>query len=111
MVCPSIRIDSKMQKPSRRAAQARTSISLHPMNLRRLTIALVLVLCIAAPARDHGSAMPAADLINEVVANELTDRVQQRKWMYVIDKREGKQDGHGRAGGDERRPALSCTCN
>jgi hypothetical protein len=26
-----------------------------------------------------------------VVANELTDRVQQRKWMSVIDKREGKQ--------------------
>lgn len=71
--------------------QARTSISLHPMNVRRLAIALVLVLCIAAPARDHGSPMPAADLINEVVANELTDRLQERKWMYVIDKREGKQ--------------------
>lgn len=61
------------------------------MNLRRLTIALVLVVCIAAPARDHNSPLPAAQLINEVVANELTDRVQQRKWMYVIGKREGKQ--------------------
>jgi hypothetical protein len=29
--------------------------------------------------------------MNEVVANELTDRVQQRKWMYLIDKRDGKQ--------------------
>jgi len=29
--------------------------------------------------------------MNEVVANELTDRVLQRKWMYVIDKREGTQ--------------------
>lgn len=29
--------------------------------------------------------------MHEVVANELTDRVPQRKWMYVIDKREGKQ--------------------
>jgi len=66
-------------------------ILLNPMNLRRLTIALVLVICIAAPARDQGSPPPAAELINEVVANELTDRVQQRKWMYLIDKREGKQ--------------------
>jgi hypothetical protein len=71
--------------------QPRTSISLNPMNVRRLAIALVLVVCIAAPARDHGSPMPAAELINEVVANELTDRLQERKWMYVIDKREGKQ--------------------
>jgi hypothetical protein len=66
-------------------------ILLNPTNLRRLTIALVLVVCIAAPARDQSSAPPAAELINEVVANELTDRVQQRKWMYVIDKREGKR--------------------
>ncbi len=65
----------------------------NPMNLHRLTItiALVLVVCIAAPARDQSSLPPAAQLINEVVANELADRVQQRKWMYVIDKREGKQ--------------------
>ena len=66
-------------------------ILLNPMNLRRLTIALVLVICIAAPARDQSSPPPAAELINEVVANELADRVQQRKWMYLIDKREGKQ--------------------
>jgi hypothetical protein len=51
---------------------------------------LVLVVCIAAPARDQSYPLPA-ELINEVVANELTDRVQQRKWMYVIDKREGSQ--------------------
>jgi hypothetical protein len=37
------------------------------------------------------SRRPAAGLINEMVANELTDRAQQRKWMYLIDKREGKQ--------------------
>jgi hypothetical protein len=61
----------------------------NPVNSRRLTIALVLVVCIAAPARDQ--LLPAAGLINEVVANELTDRVQQRKWMYLINKREGKQ--------------------
>ena len=64
---------------------------LNLMNLRRLTIALVLVVCIGAPVRDQGSAVPAAELINEVIANELADRVQQRKWMYVIAKREGNK--------------------
>ena len=62
-----------------------------PMNLRQLTIALLLVVCIAAPARDQSPPRPAAELINEVVTNELTDRVLQRKWMYLVDKREGKQ--------------------
>jgi hypothetical protein len=61
------------------------------MNLRRLTIAFVLVLCIAAPARDQSSPQTAAALIHEVVVNELTDRAQERKWMYVVDKRQGKQ--------------------
>jgi hypothetical protein len=62
-----------------------------PDELRRLTIALVLVVCIAAPARDRNFPLPAAELLNQMVANELTDRMQQRNWMYVIDKREGKQ--------------------
>jgi len=61
------------------------------MNLRQLTIALLLVVCIAAPARDQSPPRPAAELINEVVTNELTDRVLRRKWMYLVDKREGKQ--------------------
>jgi hypothetical protein len=43
------------------------------------------------PREDRSSPLPATVLINEVVANELTDRVQQRKWMYLIDKRERKQ--------------------
>jgi hypothetical protein len=60
------------------------------MNLRRLTTALVLVLC-AAAARTQSSPLPAAELIHDVVANELADRLQQRKWMCLIDKREGKQ--------------------
>ena len=60
---------------------------LYPTNLRRLTIALVLIVCIAAAARDQSFPSPAAGLINEVVVNELTDRAQQRKWMYLIDKR------------------------
>jgi len=66
-------------------------ILLNPANLRGLTIALMLVVCIAAGARDQSFPSPAAGLINEVVGNELTDRAQQRKWMYLIDKREGKQ--------------------
>src|ERR1035441_557802 len=60
------------------------------MNSRRLPIALLLV-CIAAPAQDHSLPPPASELINEVVTNELTDRVQARKWMYAIDKQVGKQ--------------------
>jgi len=60
-------------------------------NLRVLTIALVSVVCIAAGARNQSLPSPAAGLINEVVANELTDRAQQRKWIYLIDKREGKR--------------------
>ncbi len=61
------------------------------MNLRRFTIALVLVVCMGVSARDQSVSLPAAELMNQVVANELTDRAQQRKWMYLIDKREGKQ--------------------
>src|SRR5271157_278734 len=60
------------------------------MNLRRLIIAAVLV-STAALAQDHSSAAPAGELINAVIANELRDRVQQRKWMYTIEKREGNQ--------------------
>lgn len=63
---------------------------LDPMNLRHLPIALTLVVCVAASARDQSSLLSAGELINEVVANELTDRAQQRKWMYLINKREGK---------------------
>jgi hypothetical protein len=81
-----------MQEPSgRRAATVYIDFLIDPTNLCRLTIALVLVVCIAAGARDQSLPSPAAGLINEVVANELTDRAQQRKWMYLIDKREGKQ--------------------
>ncbi|HMJ21973.1 MAG TPA: hypothetical protein VK513_08685 [Terriglobales bacterium] len=65
-------------------------IFLNPKNLLRLTIAFVLVVCITATGRDQLSTLPAVKLIDEVVANELTDRVQQRKWMYLIDKRQGK---------------------
>lgn len=72
-------------------SQPSASVFLNPMNLRRLTMALVLVVCIGAAGGDQSSGVPAAELINEVIANELTDRVQQRKWMYVIAKREGSE--------------------
>jgi len=64
---------------------------LDTMNLRRLIIAVVLVVATAAHAQDQGSAVPAGELIHAVVANELGDRVQQLKWMYVIEKRVGTQ--------------------
>ena len=78
-------------RPGRPATTLEIDIFLNLMNLRRLIIALVLVVCIAAAAPDQSVRLSAAELINEVVANELTDRVQHRKWMCVIDKREGKQ--------------------
>ena len=62
---------------------------LNPIILRRVTIVFVLAICVAATARDEGSPLPAPALINQVVANELADRVQRRKWMYTIEKREG----------------------
>jgi hypothetical protein len=46
------------------------------MNLWRLTIAPILAVCNASPARDQSSPQTAAALIREVVVNELTDRVQ-----------------------------------
>jgi hypothetical protein len=67
---------------------------LDPMNLRRLIITVVLVVSTAAPAQYQSSVVPvvpAGELINAVVANELRDRVQLRKWMYAIEKRVGNQ--------------------
>jgi hypothetical protein len=81
-----------MQEPPGRAATTvPIDILLNRTNLRGLTIALMLAVCIVAGARDQSFPSPTAQLINEVVANELTDRAQQRKWLYLINKREGKQ--------------------
>jgi hypothetical protein len=79
------------EPPSRAATTVPIDFLIEPANLRRLTITLVLVVCIAAAARDQSFPSPAAGLINELVANELTDRAQQRKWMYLIDKRGGSR--------------------
>jgi hypothetical protein len=51
---------------------------------------LCTVSCIA-PALAQISPSAAAELVNVVVANELADRVEQRKWMYTIEKQDGKQ--------------------
>ena len=70
-------MDNKMQGRHGRAVTAlHLDVCVNPMNLCRLTIALVLAVCIAAPARDQGSPQTAAALIHEVVVNELTDRAQ-----------------------------------
>ncbi|MGA9965502.1 MAG: hypothetical protein WBQ10_09890 [Terriglobales bacterium] len=57
----------------------------------RLAVAFLLAVCCAAPAPAQSSPPLAAELVNVVVANELADRVERRKWMYVIEKHDGKQ--------------------
>ena len=44
-----------------------------------------------ADAKAQAAKESPAQLINEVVANELKDREQQRRWMYAIDKKDGNQ--------------------
>jgi hypothetical protein len=64
---------------------------LDPMNLQRLAVAFLLAGSCATPAPAQSSPPLAAELVNVVVANELADRVERRKWMYVIEKQDGKQ--------------------
>jgi hypothetical protein len=59
--------------------------------LQCLAVAFLTAVSCAAPASAQSSPPPAADLVNVVVANELADRAERRKWMYVIDKQEGNQ--------------------
>ncbi len=64
---------------------------LDPINLQRLTVAFLLtVSCVALASAQH-SPLTAAELVSVVVTNELADRVERRKWMYVIEKRDGNQ--------------------
>jgi hypothetical protein len=48
---------------------------------------------VAIPSQDPGRSysLTAGELVGVVVANELTDRVQLRKWIYTIEKQTGKQ--------------------
>lgn len=61
------------------------------MHLRWLTIVLISAFCTAAAALGQSRSLSADELIRQVAANELADRMQQRKWMYRVDKREGNQ--------------------
>jgi hypothetical protein len=46
---------------------------------------------VAGQNPDRSYALTAGELISAVVANELTDREQLRKWICMIEKRAGKQ--------------------
>lgn len=62
-----------------------------PLNSFRLTIALALAVSLAAPAHGQSRLLSPGELVRAVAAKELTDRLLQLKWMYLIEKREGKQ--------------------
>ena len=57
----------------------------------RVAVAFLLAISCAAAAPAQSAPPLAAELVNVVVANELADRVERRKWMYVIEKRDGRQ--------------------
>ena len=59
--------------------------------MTRLAVAFLLAFLCAAPAPAQSSPPLAADLVNLVVTNELADRLERHKWMYVIEKQDGKQ--------------------
>jgi len=61
------------------------------MNLRRAIIAVILAVFTAAFVQGQNPVAPAGELIHAVAENELKDRVQELKWMYVIEKRVGSQ--------------------
>ena len=60
----------------------------NPQQLRRLAIAYAMTFSIAAAAQIQTPPLSAAALMNQVVANELADRVEQRKWIYQVSRRE-----------------------
>jgi len=57
----------------------------------RLAVAFLLAIFCAAPVPAQSSPRLAAELVNVVVANELADRAERLKWLYVINKQDGKQ--------------------
>jgi hypothetical protein len=61
------------------------------INPQCLVAACLLAGLCALPAHAQTSAPPAAELVKAVVANELADRVERRKWMYLIEKQDGSQ--------------------
>jgi len=61
------------------------------VNLPRLAVAFLVAISCAASAPAQSSVPPAAELVKVDVANELADRAERHKWMYGIEKQEGKQ--------------------
>jgi hypothetical protein len=57
----------------------------------RFAMAFLLAVSWAAPASAQSSPPSPAELVNVVVANELKDRVERGKWMYLITTQEGTQ--------------------
>jgi hypothetical protein len=57
---------------------------------QRLAGAFLLTVSCTTPALAQSALPLAGELVNVVVANELADRVE-RKWMYTIEKQDGKQ--------------------
>jgi hypothetical protein len=65
------------------------NILLNSMKLRWLAIALALAVCMGAAAQTQSPRPSAAELMNQVVANELADRIEQHKWIYLVSRRDG----------------------
>lgn len=59
--------------------------------IARLAVAFLLAISCATLVPAQSSPPLAAALVNVVVANELADRAERLKWMYVINKQDGKQ--------------------
>lgn len=59
------------------------------VSARRFAGASVVLACMSAGAGDRVSPPSAAELMGQVVRNELADRAQQRKWIYRINKQDG----------------------
>jgi len=64
---------------------------LDPTNLQRLAVALLLAASGSGAALAQDSPPIAAALVNVVVGNELADRAERQKWMYLIEKQDGGQ--------------------
>lgn len=83
-----------MQEAPRHPSAAATIATLDilkAMKLLPLTLSTVLLLALNAAAQDQAHSLSPADLVRQVVANELADRVQKRKWLCLIEKLEGQQ--------------------
>jgi len=57
----------------------------------RVAVAFLLAISCTVPVPAQSSPPLAAELVTVVVANELADRAERLKWMYVINKQDGKQ--------------------